>query len=822
MAKLEWENSPGLKQIKNYFRINGNEIFDFQIQTWKARHYGFSCLVTAPTGFGKTNAALLSHIIHYLNYPEEYTPGLKLIWISPLKSLAKDLAQRIQTIIDDLGLDWSIGIRNSDVDAKFRQKQIKNLPEILIITPESLHLMFGQKAHLDFFKSLRGIVVDEWHELLDSKRGVMIQLGISYLKRLCPKLHITGLSATLPNRQEALDILCFGFDKTKIIQSSLDKKINIHSILPKIIDKLPWAGHLGKSMAPYVLEILKQHNTVLIFTNTRNQAEHWYRILLDIEPDLAGVLAVHHSSISQEIREFIEQGLRTGNFRAVVATSSLDLGLDYPAVDAVIQIGSGKSVSRFLQRAGRASHSPFATSQTYFLPTHSLEILDASVYRKAYETKIMEQPQPLYLCYDLLCQWMLTQAIGRGLFPEEAYSIVLGTACFKDLTKENWDWCLNFLQNGGSTLHGYTDFHKMSWIEEEGCFRILSRRTAQLHRLNIGTIVSDVQIKVKFVSGGYIGSVEEGFASRLQPGSSFILSGHILEVNSIGTDEILVRKSKGNQGIIPSYSGSRMSNSLLIGILLKEQIHRIASNEIQAKDQELQKMSSLWEVQALRSAVPKKNQLLAEFISSRNSYSLYLYPMLGRQNHDIIGAILAYRISKNKSLSISISANDYGIELFSNKKWDVNSNFLQECLGTQNLWADLKQSINSTEMAKRQFRDISVISGMVIQNYPSQQKKFRNLQASSNLLFQVLKEHEPTHLLLQQAYNEVFKETLHWPDIQSFFETYSDPTKLIFTKPKKYTPLAFPLRVESLRAALSSESLDERIEHLRTLHLQEN
>ena len=382
--------------ITNWLAAKNRKAFAYQQQTWQRIIKGQSGLVNAPTGYGKTYAVFLGAIIQYINnHPKNYkthqNQGLHLLWITPLRALAKDLARAMQEVIDALQIPWKVGIRNGDTSIKERQQQKRSMPQVLLITPESLHLLLASKDHKQIFCTLKIIAVDEWHELLGSKRGVQTELALSYIvhhhkkEKLNPPC-IWGISATIGNLQQANEVLMAPLalkeNETFIVRATIKKKINLQSILPKQVEAYPWAGHLGLKLAPSVLPILEKSKTTLIFINTRGMSEVWYQHLLTLNPELSGVLALHHGSIEQQLRFWVEDALHAGTLKAVVSTSSLDLGVDFRPVEMVIQVGSPKGVARFLQRAGRSGHAPGAESKAYFLPTHSLELLEAAALNK--------------------------------------------------------------------------------------------------------------------------------------------------------------------------------------------------------------------------------------------------------------------------------------------------------------------------------------------------------------------------------------------------------------------------------------------------------
>lgn len=783
--------------------------FKFQIDTWQKFGNGYSGMVVAPTGFGKTYSVFLALISDFLNHPEKYNKGLKMIWITPLRSLSKDIAKAMQEAIDEIGLDWLVGVRNGDTDPKVRQQQVKNMPEILVATPESLHLLLGQKDHQRFFQNLQSIVIDEWHELLGSKRGVIVELGISQLRKYVPKLKIWGITATIGNLDEAMEVLIpYDIKKTKITAKQ-HKKIDIISVFPDEVEILPWAGHLGHKLADKVVPIILGSKSTIVFTNTRSQSEMWYQLLLDAYPDFAGQIAIHHSSIDAHLRIWIEENLSSGKLKAVVSTSSLDLGVDFKPVDTVIQIGSAKGVARFLQRAGRSGHSPFETSKIYCVPTHSLELIEVSALKEAVKQNVIEPREPQVLCFDVLVQFLMTLAIGDGFYPEETYERIKQVYTFQEIRDEEWKEIIDFLTIGGSALKNYEEYHKVV-VMEDGLHKVISRKIAMLHRMNMGAIVSDAMLKVKFISGGYIGMVEEYFISRLKREEKFILAGRVLEVAMVKDMTVFVRASKG-KAMAPSYLGGRLPLSSNLGRFLREKLSSALNPK--ATEKELKFLHPLLMDQEERSHIPKEDEFLVEMIKNREGYHLFMYPFEGRLVHEVMAALIAYRISKLAPISFSMAMNDYGFELFSDKEIPVNEEGLEKILTRENLMTDVISSINSAEMARRKFRDIAVISGMVVQNFPGQQRSNKALQSSAGLIFKVLEDHDPNHFLVRQAYTEVFNMQLQEQRLVEAFKRI-ERSKLILKYSNKFTPLSFPIKVDSLRQTLTSESLDARIQKL--------
>lgn len=803
----KFEESVGYQIVHKWLEVEGKTPFTFQLNTWKSYHKGYSGMVVAPTGFGKTYSVFLGVLIDFMNNAEMQQKGLKLVWISPIRSLAKDLAKAMQDAVNSIGLDWTVETRNGDTDPKQKERQTKQMPDVLIVTPESLHLMLAQKKRAQFFKNLQCIVVDEWHELLGSKRGVMVELAVAYLQHNVKNMRVWGITATIGNVDEAMNVLLSHSKLTKKIVATEKKQIEIIPVYPDELELLPWAGHLGSKLVDKVIPLILESKSTLIFTNTRNQSEMWYQLLLQAHPDLAGQLALHHGSIDLNLRQWIEDALSNGSLKAVVCTSSLDLGVDFKPVDTVIQIGSSKGIARFLQRAGRSGHSPHEISKIYFVPTHALELIEVAALKEAYKNNVIEHREPMVMTIDVLVQFLVTLALGGG-FTDDLYSMIKQTHAFQYLTDEDWKWCVTFITKGGKLGENYEEFHRVTVAD--GKYVVNNRRIAMLHRMNIGVIASDAMLRVKFLSGGYLGMVEEYFITKLKPGDQFILAGRVLEYVRLKELTVYVRNSSG-KALTPSWLGGRLPLTSHLAHFLRKKL----ALGIHAKpsEKELQFLFPLFSKQLEHSHLPKEDEFLVENIYTREGFHLFMYPFEGRLVHEVMATLVAYRISKIYPISFSIAMNDYGFELFSDKQIPLTKDDLRKILCRDGLMNDVASSINAAEMALHKFRDIAIISGMVIQTFPGKQRNNKSLQASSSVIFKVLEEHEPDHLLVRQAYAEVFNQQLEEVRLQEAFKRIEN-SKIIYIFAQQYTPLSFPIKVDSLRQSLSSEDLATRIQRM--------
>lgn len=805
-----------LKTGNDWFVKMGWKPFAFQLEAWRTYLEGFSGLVNAPTGSGKTYSLMMPIMLEFMQQhrsPKQIKQaGLQAIWITPIRALSKEIEISARRLIEGLGLDVTVGVRSGDTSLKERMRQKTKPPHLLITTPESLHLLLAQKSYADLFGDVKVLVADEWHELMGSKRGVQVELALSRLKSIAPALKVWGISATIGNMDQALEALLGSYYKTgkyKVIRADIKKKVEIISVLPDSLERMPWAGHLGIQLLDKVVDIVKKSNSTLIFTNTRSFAEIWYQRMLDIAPEFSGLIAMHHGSISQELRNWVEDRLHEGKLKAVVCTSSLDLGVDFRPVETVIQIGSPKGVARFLQRAGRSGHQPGAVSRIYFVPTHSLELMEAAGLREGVRRNVVEDRLPYIRSFDVLIQYLLTLAVSDGFEPDQTFAEIRGTFSYASVSEDEWIWILNFITTGGDSLQAYDEYRKV--LLRNGVYKIESRTVAMKHRLSVGTIVGDTSLHVKFVTGKYLGTIEESFISRLNPGDVFWFAGRSLEMVRIKEMEVHVRKSNRTKGIVPSWMGGRMPLSSQMSEMIRFKIDEVVRGV--EFDEEMKFLKPLFDLQQQRSHLPGRDEFLIEYFQSTEGYHVLLYPFEGRFVHEGMAALLAWRIAQIQPLSFSIAMNDYGFELLSDQPIPIEEAVETNMLGVDNLLADIQASINSTEMARRKFRDIAAISGLVFKGYPGKPVKDRHLQSSSQLFFNVFHDYEAHNLLLRQAYEEVMDFQLEEARLRAALERISRQ-KILITHPGIPTPFAFPIIVDRLREKLTSEKLEDRIKKM--------
>lgn len=801
-----------MKVIKQWFESQNWKVQAFQKQCWKAYAQGKSGMLHAPTGSGKTYA-LWGGIVEEMSKYKTPPKGFHALWITPLRALGVEIQKATQKMLSDFNPELKVGLRTADTPQSQRNKLLKDPPFGLVTTPESVHVLLANKEHQKYFKQLKVVVVDEWHELLGSKRGVQVELAVAYLRSIIPDLRVWGISATIGNKKLAREVLLGPTENFTVIEAKIKKKIKVYSLLPKTMERFPWRGHLGIHLVPQVVKIIKKNKSTLIFTNTRAQCEIWFHRLLDIAPDLAGSIAMHHGSIDKKIRLWVEESLRNETLKVVVCTSSLDLGVDFSPVENCIQIGSPKGIGRFIQRAGRSGHQPKTGSSIYFLPTHAMELIESVALQNGIKTQQIEDRIPYLNCYDVLIQFLMTLAVGKGFDPKKIYPVVTSSFCFQTLDQKHWQWILNFLIRGSQSLEQYDEYKKLI-LDENGFLKAANKTIALRHRLSMGTIVSGNDLKIRYQKGGYLGSIEEWFISKLNPGDTFAFSGKILELIRIQKMEVIVKKSKSKQAKIPAWMGGRMSFSAHLSDLLKKALFEDQNK----KTREFQSLLPVFEQQKKESIVPKPDELLIERFETREGIHTLFYPFEGYAIHEAMACLMAYRISLITPISFSMSFNDYGFELLSDQAFDPDVFLDYDLFTPEHLFDDLAKSINISEMARRRFRDIAVISGLVFQGYPNKPIKSKHLQSGSQLFFEVFKDYEPDNLLYQQAIEETFDHGIERGRIQLVFEELEQKT-IIWKNCSQPTPFSFPLITDRIRSKLSSENVEDRI---KKMYLQLN
>ncbi len=861
-ARLTQSDEPRAK-LEAWFTQRGWQVQPFQRAVWEAWRDGKSGLVHAPTGSGKTLAVWGAALLHAASMrqaashpptsnlrstrqvlsthqtaslrqpasthrpiappqtaPPSVTaakagtrrpeptknPKLRVLWITPLRALAADTLKNLRDPLDALGLEWTLGLRTGDSTAKDRRLARSGEFDALITTPESLALLLSYADTAPMLVGLEGVIVDEWHELMGSKRGTLLELGLARLRRLAPGLRVWGLSATLGNLEEARATLIPGDKTALLVQGRSPRDVHIETALPDAGERFPWAGHLGLKQLPRVLERVLAARSTLMFTNTRAQAELWHQALSAVWPEDLATLSLHHGSLDRKLRGETEIAIRSGQLRCVIATSSLDLGVDFAAVDQVIQVGSPKGVARLLQRAGRAGHRPGESSRVFCVPTNALELIEFAAVRKALAEGRIEARRPLRMGLDVLAQHLVTRALGGGFECDEALAEARSTHAFEALDEVQWKALLDFVVRGGEALQHYPDYRRVH-RDDDGVYRLTDRRIALRHRLSIGTIVSDGAMRVKFLRGGDLGSIEEQFLGRLKPRDRFLFAGRCLELVSLKDMTAYVRLAKQPNASVPRWMGGRMPLSTELSQGVQELIagHDWSSPEMRAS-------SGLLGLQARVSALPERDELLVEEVVARGGQQLFLFPFAGRLVHEGLAALMSARWGRREKNSFGFAVNDYGIVIAPVNKAIIDEGLLRELLSPDDLIGDIESSLNLGELAKRQFRDVARVAGLLPPSLPGRAaRSLRQLQASSGLLYDVLQRHDPGHLLLAQAARDVLEAQLDFTRLRSTLQQLAT-RRLLHERPPHVTPLGFPLWADTMRGALSTEDWRTRVE----------
>ena len=798
-------------QIEHYFQSKGFEPFDFQRTAWSRSSKRQNQLIVCPTGSGKTLAATGWMLQKLLSDPNIH--GLKLLYITPLRAMTKDLELALKEPFD--GTLIRILARNGDTTAKDRATLFRRPPQILMTTPESLSVVLSSPKSQLLFANLESIVVDEWHDLLATKRGVQTSLCLARLKKLAPQITITGISATLKTPQAALDALLPQGISGIITKANINRDIKLTVVESDAEARLPWAGYLGLSLLKPVSLKLFQGETTLIFTNTRNQAEQWYQALTIVRMDLK--IALHHGSLSSEIRADVEQHLKNGTVDVVVATSALDLGVDFQAIEKVIQIGSPRSVSRLVQRAGRASHRPGATIDVLLVPTNRLHLNEYAALADALDENVIESIRPPLNCTDVLIQHLVTLSLQDPWHPKDLYDEISSIWAYRTLSRDQFMRLLDVLLYGSNSLDAYPEFRRLV-RRSDGYFLVASQLAGRRHRMSIGTIVSNVRVRIKMRRGQYLGEVEETFASRLRMGDIFRFAGRRLEAIRFNEGELLVTPARrGNSHEVPSWIGGRLplSDTLADRVAAHFKRQKPLSDRIQNRDWLARSLRETTESQDRISQCPRDGSLLIERFHTRDGYHMCVYPFAGWLVHQALGPLVAHRLTQQIPATLTLTVNDYGIEFLSptSEPLDQCCDKWHEMVSSHYIERDLDKALNLSELIRRQFRATARISGLVFEGYPGRRKSLRMLQTSAGLLFDVLSQYDPDHVLLSQAKQDVLHHDFDIPRLRTTLNTL-EKTPLNRLKIQQPSPLALPLVINRLSARLSTETVAQRVSRL--------
>lgn len=804
----------GRELITTWLASRGWRAWPFQQEAWDAYTAGRSGLIQVATGAGKTYGAYLGPLAELIDESHanggKKVDGLRILYITPLRAVSRDIELALKAPALELNLKITIESRTGDTSASIRARQRDRLPNVLITTPESLSLLLTRENAAEQLKGVRAAIVDEWHELMTGKRGTQTELCLARLRNFAPHLRTWAMSATLGNLEEAAQAAVGVGLEPAIVRGKMDRPVIVDSVLPKDLRRLPWAGHLGLVMLPEVLEALDPAVPTLMFTNTRSQAERWYHAIHFAKPEWSDIMALHHGSIDRTERERVEHGLKHGHIRICVATSSLDLGVDFSPVERVFQIGSPKGIARIAQRAGRSSHRPFAPCRITCVPTHALELFEVTAARRALDAGEIEPRMPMSKPLDVLAQHLVTCAMGGGFTADALYEEVRQAWSYRDLTRQEFEWALVLVRDGG-TLAAYPDYHRVQ-LTENGTYRVTKAKIATLHRLNVGTITGDTSMDIRMVRGRSLGRIEENFIAQLHEGQQFVFAGKVLKFAFIKDLTAYVRPGKGKVNYTPTWGGTKLPISESLADAIRREIERAARGDFDSI--ELEAARPLAEVQQRYSHVPAHDEVLIEIVQTREGSHLFVFPFEGRQVSGGLAAILALRFSRLKKASFSLAVNDYGFEILCADPFPFRDFLSPQLFSRDRLVEDTLESVNITQLARQQFRDIARVAGLVFQSYPGARKSGRQFQASSGLIFDVLTDFDPGNLLLHQARREVMDKHFEHSRLARTLDRIAT-SKLVIMQPERLTPLSFPLLLERQSATLTSETVLERVEKMK-------
>jgi ATP-dependent helicase Lhr and Lhr-like helicase len=790
-----------------------------------------SVLLIAPTGGGKTLAGFLPSLVE-LSAPAvpasgtgrklistgrgiRREGGLHTLYISPLKALAVDIARNLEAPLAEMKLPIRIETRTGDTPASKRQRQRRDPPEILLTTPEQLALLLASADGPYLFGSLKRVILDELHALVTSKRGDLLSLGLARLFRLAPDLTSIGLSATVA---EPDDLCRFMVPQRDGGQERADLILAQGGAAPDVsmldsAERVPWAGHSARYALGEVYQLIKAHRTTLVFVNTRSQAEGIFQDLWHINDDNLAI-ALHHGSLDVAQRRKVETAMTAGRLRAVVCTSSLDLGVDWGDVDLVINIGAPKGASRMLQRIGRANHRMDEPSKGVLVPANRFEVLECRAALDAIAENAQDTPASRIGALDVLAQHVLGCACGKPFVSDALYDEVRSAAPYAALTRSDFDATVDFVATGGYALKAYERFARIR-LGKDGRWRIANPWVAQRYRLNVGTIVEADMLKVRLVrsrvskmiprGGRLLGEVEEYFVETMVPGDTFVFAGEILKYETIVEDQVYVSRATAEDPKVPAYEGGKFPLSTYLadrvrGIISHPQTWRALPAQVRE-----------WlEIQEWRSLLPERRELLVETFPRANKQYLVCYPFEGRLAHQTLGMLLTRRLERARLKPLGFVANEYALAV-----WGLGDIAVQLARGELSLAAlfdedmlgdDLEAWLAESALMKRTFRNCAIIAGLIERRFPGEEKSRRQVTISTDLVYDVLRSHQPDHLLLRAARADAATGLL---DVRRLGDMLSRIKGRIVHKALDHvSPLAVPVMLEIGREAVYGEAAD--------------
>ena len=788
---------------------------------------GRSALLIAPTGAGKTLAGFLPSLVELSAAAPEGSAkrraALHTLYISPLKALSVDVARNLETPVAEMGLGIRIETRTGDTSAAKRQRQRRDPPDILLTTPEQIALLLASPKARELFADLKRIVLDELHALVTSKRGDLLALDLARLRRIAPGVQTVGLSATVREPQELVAYLHGRADPLPAVVTAPEGAA-AHITMLDSQERLPWAGHSARHALKEIYDEIRRVKLALVFVNTRFQAEQLFWDLWRVNADNLPI-ALHHGSLDVAQRRRVEDAMAEGRLKAVVATATLDLGIDWGDVDLVINVGAPKGASRLIQRIGRANHRLDEASRAILVPANRFEVLECRAAITAAAAGAQDTPVPRSGALDVLAQHVLGMACAEPFEADAFFAEVTDAAPYADLSREDFDRAIEFVAHGGYALRTYDRFAKIRQTKD-GLWRVSNGKIAQQYRMNVGTIVQAAMLKVRLVrsrgaggttasgvpmatgpigrGGRVLGQVEDGFLETLLPGDTFLFGGEILALQAIVDDEALCARVGGTEPKIPSYAGSKFP----LSTYLAEQVRAMTSRP---EDFDLPDQVEDWlALQKVKSALPPRDRMLVETFPRGGRNYLIAYAFEGRLAHQTLGMLLSRRMERAKLRPLGFVANDYAIAVWSHH--DVGASIarglvtLEDLFDQDMLGDDLEAWLDESSMMKRTFRICATISGLIERRHPGREKTGRQMTISTNLVYDVLRRHEPDHILLKAAREDAATGLL---DLRRLGELLSRIRGRILHKPlRKISPLAVPIMLEIGREPVYGEAED--------------
>jgi len=705
-----------------------------QIAMLAAARAGRSALLVAPTGGGKTLAGFLPSLVELAETPGT---GLHTLYVSPLKALAIDIHRNLECPIREMGLNIRAETRTGDTPAAKRARQRRSPPQLLMTTPESVALMLADAKADVLFASLRCIIVDELHALIGTKRGDLLALDLARLARLAPGARRVGLSATVADPEALAGWLGAG------LAAPVERIVGVGGPAPEISilvpeTRLPWSGHMGLHAIPDIYAAIRNAGTTLVFVNTRAQAELVFQALWRINDDNLPI-ALHHGSLGPEQRRKVEAAMAAGRLRAVVATSSLDLGIDWGTVDLVIQVGAPKGVTRLLQRIGRSNHRLDRPSRAILVPSNRFEVLECRAAIEAIRDGELDGTPPRPGALDVLAQHILGMACAGPFRADDLYDEVRQAAPYAALSRKDFDDVLAFVANGGYALSTYDRFRRL-FRAADGRWHVIGPRVARQYRLNVGTIVEAPMLTVTLRRGRRLGEIEEYFVQSLEPGDTFVFAGQVLHFERVQGTTVEVTRASSDDPKVPAYAGGRLPLTTQLAHRVRNLLHaRTAWRDLPDEVRQWLRL------QAWRSQVPAPDGLLVETFPRGGKHFLVAYCFEGRNAHQTLGMLLTRRMERAGLKPLGFVATDYVIAVWSLRPArDIDALFDQDMLGD-----DLEAWMAESSMLRRTFRNVAVIAGLIERRHPGQEKTGRQVLFSSDLIYDVLRTHEPDHVLLR-------------------------------------------------------------------------